>query len=103
MSRRMQKIQATPEMVALAKEADSIQNACNGCGLAQRFAEVFILLNRMELGTSAVNQHPVIRLWLDKFQSLARIPQDFDASIAAYRLTEKLMAGEDIEYEVVGA
>jgi hypothetical protein len=46
----------------LAEEADSIQGACNGCGLAQRFAEVMAELNRMSLGTSAVNQHPVTKL-----------------------------------------
>ncbi len=86
----------------LAEEADSAQNACNGCGLAQRFAEVMIELNRMNLGTSAVNQHPVTRLWLDKFQSLARIPQDWDASSKTYSEIRQLISGHDVEIDVVG-
>jgi hypothetical protein len=86
----------------LAQEADSIQGACNGCGLAQRFAEVMIELNRQNLGTSAVNQHPVTRLWLDKFQSLARIPQDWDASSLTYDHIRQLISGKDVELDVVG-
>lgn len=86
----------------LAQEADSIQNACNGCGLAQRFAEVMIELNRQGLGTSAVNQHPVTRLWIDKFQSLARIPQDWDASGKTYFEIRQLIDGHDVEIDVVG-
>ena len=86
----------------LAEEAESIQNACNGCGLAQRFAEVMKELIRQDLGTSAVNQHPVVKLWIDKFQSLARIPQDFDASAKTYDEIRQLMAGEDVEIDVIG-
>jgi hypothetical protein len=86
----------------LAEEAESIQNACNGCGLAQRFAQVMIELNRQDLGTSAVNQHPVTRLWLDKFQSLARIPQDWDASVLTYFEIRMLINGHDVEIDVVG-
>ena len=86
----------------LAEEAGSIQNACNGCGLAQRFAEVMIELNRGNLGTSAINQHPVVKLWLDKFQSLARLPQDWDASGKTYFEIRQLINGHDVEIDVVG-
>ena len=86
----------------LAEEAESIQSACNGCGLAQRFAEVMAELNRMSLGTSAVNQHPVTRFWLDKFQSLARIPQDWDASGKTYFEIRQLINGHDVDIDVVG-
>lgn len=86
----------------LAEEAESIQGACNGCGLAQRLAEVMIELNRGDLGTGAVNQHPVTRLWLDKFQSLARIPQDWDASGRTYSQIRQLIDGHDVEIDVVG-
>jgi hypothetical protein len=86
----------------LAEEAESIQDACNGCGLAQRFAEVMVELNRQNLGTGAVNQHPVTRLWLDKFQSLARIPQDWDASGRTYSEIRQLINGQDVEIDVVG-
>jgi hypothetical protein len=86
----------------LAQEVDSIQTACNGCGLAQRFAEVMVELNRQDLGTAAVNQHPVTRLWLDKFQSLARLPQDWDASGKTYFEIRQLINGHDVEIDVVG-
>jgi hypothetical protein len=86
----------------LAEEAESMQDACNGCGLAQRFAEVMVELNRQDLGTSAVNQHPVTKLWLDKFQSLAHIPQDFDASGKTYFEIRQLINGHDVDIDVVG-
>src|SRR5262245_52761006 len=86
----------------LAEEAESIQDACNGCGLARRFAEVMIELNRGDLGTSAVNQHPVTRLWLDKFQSLAHIPQDWKASGKTYCDIRQLINGHDVEIDVIG-
>lgn len=57
----------------LAAEALDIQNACNLCGLAQRFAQVQIELGQYTDGTDARNTHPVTRLWLDKMNSLARI------------------------------
>lgn len=86
----------------LAEEAESIQEACNGCGLARRFAEVMLELNRQDLSTIAVNQHPVVKLWLDKFQSLARIPQDWDASSLTYDHIRQLIDGHDVEVNVVG-
>jgi len=86
----------------LAEEAESMQDACNGCGLAQRFAEVMVELNRQDLGTAAVNQHPVTKLWLDKFQSLAHIPQDFDASGKTYFEIRQLINGHDVDIDVVG-
>jgi len=69
-----------PSLQALAQEALAIQDACNGCGLAQRFAEVVLELRRRgeSISTAWVNQHPVTRLWIDKFASLARVQQDFD-------------------------
>lgn len=59
----------------LAQEALYIQDACNLCGLAQRFAEVMIELNRHpdSTGTDWVNQHCITRLWIDKFVSLSRL------------------------------
>src|SRR5262245_31666931 len=59
-------IRADEAIQALAKEAISIQDACNGCGLAQRFAEVMLELVRhpQSLGTGWVNQHPVTKFWI---------------------------------------
>ena len=97
-------VKATPEMVKMADEAfNAVQYACNGCGLAQRFAEVFRELNRDS--TDATNQHPIIKVWLDKFLSLARMPQDLSdlGEGGAWDLVKKLASGQDIEYEVIGS
>lgn len=57
----------------LAREALQIQDACNLCGLAQRFASVQVELGKYCNGTTERNQHPVTILWLDKMNSLAGI------------------------------
>lgn len=93
-------IKATPELARLAREADSIQDACNLCGLAQRFAEVMIELNRMDLGTVQANQHPITKMWIDKFQSLARLPQDWDGISPVYGACRALAAEQDATVEV---
>lgn len=52
-------------------EALAIQNACNLCGLAQRFAKMMQELNVLvPAGTEDRNQHLIVTLWLDKFMSL---------------------------------
>ena len=96
-------IKADERTRKLAEEAYSAQNACNACGLAHRFAAVLKeLLIDHEFGTDTVNQHPVTRLWIDKFQSLALIPQDFEASGRTYEEVHRLMIGEDVEIDVIG-
>ena len=89
-------IKATPKMVELAKEAYSIQDACNLCGLAQRFAEVMV-----ELGTHEDcprNQHPVAKMWIDKFCHLAHMRQELGPYF--WDANSKLMEGQDVEVEV---
>lgn len=54
----------------LAIEAIEMQNACNLCGLAQRFAKVMVELGDHTKGTTERNTHPIVTLWLDKFASL---------------------------------
>jgi hypothetical protein len=92
-------IKATPKLAELAREAISIQDACNLCGLAQRFAEVMIELGDCN-GTGPRNQHPIARMWIDKFCSLARMKQDFESFGDTYRATKKLAAEQDAEMEV---
>lgn len=94
-------ISATDAVRKLAREAMSIQDACNGCGLAHRFGVVMSELMAIYHSTSTVNQHPITKLWLDKFQSLARIPQDFEDSGKTYDLVGYLIEGKDIEIEIV--
>ena len=49
-------------------------------------------------GTGWVNQHPITRLWLDKFTSLARMPQGLDC--VSYEQVQKLARGQAVEIEV---
>lgn len=71
-------------------EALEIQNACNLCGLAQRFAQVMKELNTLiPSGTTERNRHSIVSLWLDKFNSLNGIQFDngsYDGKLSeAYR------------------
>jgi hypothetical protein len=90
-------IKATPKIVELACEAYSIQDACNTCGLAQRFAEVLIELG-CDSSTCGRNQHPITKIWIDKFCHLAHMRQDLGAGF--WEQNTKLMKGEDVEVEV---
>jgi hypothetical protein len=94
-------LKADPSLQALAREAIAIQNACNGCGLAQRFAAVMVELihHPQSQGTGWANQHPVTKLWIDKFTSLARMPQSLEC--VSYEQVEKLARGEEVEIQVV--
>jgi len=78
----------------LAQEALEIQNACNLCGLAQRFAKVMIELGEYTNGTEARNTHPIVSLWLDKFNSLNKVSIDgINALSKDYEYVEYLAKG----------
>jgi hypothetical protein len=91
-------LRADADIQRLAKEAILRQNACNSCGLAQRFARVMKeLINHPDsMGTSWTNQHPIARLWLGKLVDLARMYVDYAHYDEAYRQVEKLANGEEI-------
>jgi hypothetical protein len=101
-------VRADAATIALAKEALAIQDACNLCGLAQRFAKVNseLIGHAQCTGTTWRNQHPVIKLWIDKFQHLARLPQSYGGGLnradatAAYAACERLAAGLDVEWPI---
>ena len=59
----------------LAQESLDIQDACNSCGLAQRFAKVMIELGEYTSGTDARNAHPIVKMWISKFEHLAGLDQ----------------------------
>lgn len=66
-------------------EAIEIQNACNLCGLAQRFAKVMKeLMQLVDTGTDDINRHAIVTLWLDKFNSLNGIQFDDSPIALAY-------------------
>lgn len=66
----------------LAQESLDIQDACNLCGLAQRFAVVMKVLRQQPdcRGTDWVNRHPITRMWLSKFEHLAGLSQSMPIS-----------------------
>lgn len=69
----------------LYQEALDIQNACNLCGLSQRFAMVMKELNDLiPSGTTERNKHAIVTLWLDKFNSLNGIQSDQSRIEKAY-------------------
>lgn len=76
-------------LIPLAQEALDIQNACNLCALAQRFAKVQLELSKHpELFVAEARYtHPITILWLDKMNSLAKI-QSFEPSPASDRIAE---------------
>jgi hypothetical protein len=66
----------------LARTALTIQEACNGSGLAHGLAEVHSDLRLLfpDEGTEFFNRHPIVRLWIYKLADLARLrpsPDDF--------------------------
>jgi hypothetical protein len=94
-------IESDAAIQKLAQEALDIQNACNLCGLAQRFAQVMIELGRcpQSRGTGWANQNPITRGWIDKFLSLVCLTQEFENT--TYQQLYALARGEDIEIEVL--
>jgi hypothetical protein len=92
------RLRADSETQRLAKEAILLQNACNSCGLAQRFAKVLkSLINHPDsMGTSWTNQHPITRLWLGKFVDLARMNVDYIGYDEAWAQVQQLADGEQI-------
>ncbi len=95
-------IKATPEMMTLAQESLDIQNACNACGLAQRFAKVMstLMSSDQRTGTNWVNQNPVVILWIDKLADLARSGHNADIGLA-YDAVHALSQGKDVEWPIV--
>ena len=98
----------------IAQQALDCQDACNMRGLSKSFAK---MLDEIDTatghGTDFINQHPVTKLWIDKFQSLARLPQgswsyagDTDKRIPdsadAWQACSALARGEDVEWKVIG-
>ncbi len=74
----------------LAVEALQIQNACNGIALANGFARAMKELNAHVKGSDELITHPITKLWIDKFASLANV-QSFDIDLSKeHDLVEKL-------------
>ena len=57
----------------LAQQALQVQNACNMSGIAHSFAKAMSELRVLQpqLGTDALNSHPITRLWASKVHDLA--------------------------------
>ena len=83
-------------MKELAQESMDIQNASNLSGLAHSFSRLitnlrFHLEKEKDFSTEVLNQHAIVRIYLDKMNSLAGI-QGYDSNIfTAYDECEKLI------------
>ena len=68
-----------------ARESLEIQDACNLAGVVKTFSKVCDVLwehaHKNGLGTAYVNQHPIVRLYVNKLLSLAgdTTSKDWDA------------------------
>ena len=78
---------------ALAKEAISVQDACNLSGVIHAFSRAMTDLR--EITGTMVNHHPIAIVWADKVASLTGI-QDVgnDVALEAHRIVSDLAAGE---------
>lgn len=59
----------------LASDAIAVQNASNLSGVAHSFAQAVSDLRQHVNGSAELNQHAIVRLWIDKLQSLSHMPQ----------------------------
>lgn len=84
----------TDKLKLLAEEALAIQNACNLCGLSQRFAEVMVELNKNPYGTDFTNQHPITKLWVDKLCHLSGM--EYKSNYDYYSQVHELTQGRPI-------
>lgn len=88
----------------ICKEALAVQDACNASGVVHTFGDVmsFLISEMIEgklSGTTAVNRHPVVLLFLDKLNDLSGRPSFGEISEAydycAERRKDNGKAGED--------
>ena len=84
-------------MKELAQVAMDIQNASNLSGVIHSFSKVitelrFHLGNELNFSTEMLNQHAIVRVFLDKMNSLARIQEDDNNKIFnAFNECDKLI------------
>ena len=81
-----------------AKAAIDIQNACNMGGVARTFHEavqaVWDEAHRRQEGTDWVNQHPLIRMFIDKMNDLSgRIDHDTSQYRNDWHICEEIVKG----------
>ena len=58
------------QLPRLARDAISVQGACNLSGVVRGFAQVVKALSRLGITGDALRRHPVVVLWLDKLYSM---------------------------------
>lgn len=98
------KMRNTPAAMMFAKDALSVQDASNGCGIANSLYEIMCELKSHpdSTGTDWVSQNPIVICFLDKLCSLAycqaQSDKDREPIQKAFQLCEQLAAGKDIEF-----
>lgn len=88
-------------IVDLAREALSVQDACNLSGVVHSYARAVSRLRALlpDAGTEAINQHPICQLWADKCSSLAGVQAQLGAAwvVVAYRAVRELARAQAAE------
>lgn len=77
-----------------AREALSVQDACNLSGVVHRFSEILSEMCKLGWDTPKRNTHPVCQIWVDKLAALTRIQYDQSAVFAAFEKCDRLAKGE---------
>jgi len=84
-----------PTLQDLAKEALTVQGACNLSGIVHSFDRAMTNLRAAlpDAGTDELNRHPITRAWIYKLANLAGLPEQ---QIATWHAVERLAAGEPV-------
>jgi len=87
-----------------AKQALECQDACNLSGIVRAFDTILMETlwpeaHRTGAGTDWVNTHPISRVFIDKFTSLAGTQNDAAAVYAAFEECETLAAPPQVSGE----
>ncbi len=79
----------------LAREALTVQDACNLSGVAHGFSRAMTDLRRLGMGTDECNRHPIAVLWADKIAHLTGTQRDDGTALdAAYGEVQKLIVSD---------
>lgn len=83
----------------LAQEALDVQDACNLSGVAQYFSfailDLRVALQGSGAGTSEINHHPIVTVWLSKMLDLnGDLPSNNDRMLDAFERVKELARRE---------
>lgn len=86
----------TRTLAELAREALTVQDACNLSGVVLSFGRAVCRLRALlpDASTDRINRHPICQAWADKVASLAGVQNFPTAAYDAFRQLEWMARGE---------